>query len=51
MSGALGGEAEAVRRAQAAGAEGAADEDADEAETAPISEVEAAAEETEPGNV
>jgi len=52
----LGGEADAVRRAQAAdAAAGSATDDidaaVDEAETAPISEVEAAAEETEPGNV
>ena len=49
----IGGEAEAVRRAQAAGAtaEDVLPEDVDEVETASISEVEAAAEETEPGNV
>ncbi len=52
----LGGEADAVRRAQVAdAAAGSATDDldagVDEAETAPISEVEAAAEETEPGNV
>jgi large subunit ribosomal protein L19 len=51
----VGGEA-AVRRAQAAGAtagsaEDALDADVDELETTPISEVEAAAEESEPGNV
>jgi large subunit ribosomal protein L19 len=50
----VGGEGDAVRRAQAAGAtaesaEDAIDLDVDEAETAPISE--AATEETEPGNV
>ena len=49
----IGGAAEAVRRAQAAGAtaEDVLPEDVDEVETASISEVEAAAEETEPGNV
>lgn len=52
----VGGEADAVRRAQAAGAtagsaEDVLDADVDEVETAPISEVEAAAEEKEPGNV
>ena len=49
----IGGEAEAVRRAQAAGAtaEDVLPEDVDEVETASISEVAAAAEETEPGNV
>jgi hypothetical protein len=43
-----------VRRAQAAtvgSAEDVLSADVDEVETAPISEVEAAAEETEPGNV
>ena len=50
----LGGEADAVRRAQAAGATGASaedalDEDVDEVETAPV--IGDAAEETEPGNV
>jgi large subunit ribosomal protein L19 len=50
----VGGEAGAVRRAQAAtvgSAEDVLSADVDEVETAPISEVEAAAEETEPGNV
>jgi len=51
----VGAETDAVRRAQpaatAAGAEDILPADVDEVETAPISEVEAAAEETEPGNV
>jgi large subunit ribosomal protein L19 len=50
----LGGEVDAVRRAQAAGATGAGaedalDEDVDEVETASV--IEDVAEETEPGNV
>jgi large subunit ribosomal protein L19 len=50
----VGGEGDAVRRAQATttsvpGAEDVLDEDVDEVDTAPLAEVEA--EETEPGNV